>query len=59
MKNQGADIIIMYIHWGTEYQLKHNAYQHGVGQWLADLGIDQITNIQLDHIFKRIHLTVF
>lgn len=36
------DLRVMYIHWGTEYQIKHNAYQSGVGQWLADLGIDLI-----------------
>ena len=32
----------MYIHWGSEYQLRHNAYQKGVAQWLADLGFDLI-----------------
>lgn len=42
LKDTTIDIRIMYIHWGTEYQLKHNAYQGGVGQWLADLGIDLI-----------------
>ena len=42
MKDTTIDLRIMYIHWGTEYQLHHNAYQQGVGQWLADLGIDLI-----------------
>ena len=42
MKDTTIDLRIMYIHWGTEYQLKHNAYQQGLGQWLADLGIDVI-----------------
>lgn len=42
LKDTTIDMRIMYIHWGTEYQLKHNAYQQGVGQWLADLGIDLI-----------------
>lgn len=42
LKDTTIDLRIMYIHWGTEYQLKHNAYQQGVGQWLADLGIDLI-----------------
>lgn len=32
---------------------------HKVRLAFADLGIDQITDMQLDHIFKRIHLTVF
>lgn len=42
LKDTTIDLRIMYIHWGTEYQLKHNAYQGGVGQWIADLGIDLI-----------------
>ena len=42
LKDTTIDMRIMYIHWGTEYQLQHNAYQQGVGQWLADLGIDLI-----------------
>ena len=42
MKDTTIDLRIMYIHWGTEYQLKHNAYQGGLGQWIADLGIDLI-----------------
>lgn len=42
LKDSTIDMRIMYIHWGTEYQLKHNAYQQGVGQWLANLGIDLI-----------------
>ena len=42
MLDTTIDLRVMYIHWGTEYQLRHNAYQQGVGQWLADLGIDLI-----------------
>lgn len=42
LKDSTIDLRVMYIHWGTEYQLKHNAYQYGLGQWLADLGIDLI-----------------
>lgn len=42
LKDTTIDLRVMYIHWGTEYQLHHNAYQQGVGQWLADLGIDLI-----------------
>lgn len=42
IKDTTIDLRIMYIHWGTEYQLHHNAYQKGVGQWLADLGIDMV-----------------
>lgn len=42
LKDSTIDLRIMFIHWGTEYQLHHNAYQQGVAQWLADLGMDVI-----------------
>lgn len=42
LKDSTIDMRIMYIHWGTEYQLRHNAYQRGLAQWLADLGFDVI-----------------
>lgn len=42
LRDTTIDLRVMYIHWGTEYELKHNAYQQGVGQWLADLGVDLI-----------------
>jgi poly-gamma-glutamate synthesis protein (capsule biosynthesis protein) len=42
LKDTTIDLRVMYIHWGTEYQLYHNPYQGGVGQWLADLGVDLI-----------------
>lgn len=42
LKDSSIDLRIMYIHWGTEYELRHNAIQQGTAQWLADLGIDLI-----------------
>lgn len=42
LKDTTIDLRIMYIHWGTEYELHHNAFQQGLGQWLADWGIDLI-----------------
>lgn len=42
MKNQGADIIIMYIHWGDEYLLDPVSSQTEVAQKLCDLGVDVI-----------------
>ncbi len=42
MKNQGADIIIMFIHWGDEYQLNPVSSQTQVAQRLCDLGVDVI-----------------
>ena len=41
-KDSTIDLRIMFIHWGDEYQLRHNPLQQGVAQWLADLGFDLI-----------------
>lgn len=42
MKEQGAEAMVMFIHWGEEYQLSPNDKQTTVAQGLCDLGIDVI-----------------
>ena len=42
MKKQGADFIVVYIHWGEEYQLSQNVKQQEIAQKLCDLGVDVI-----------------
>lgn len=42
LKDESIDLRIMMVHWGTEYQLQYNAYQHGLAQWFADLGFDVV-----------------
>lgn len=42
MEDAGAEATIMYIHWGTEYELKQNSQQKTIAQALCDLGIDVI-----------------
>lgn len=42
MNDAGADITMIYIHWGAEYQLKENAEQSRIAQRLCDMGIDVI-----------------
>lgn len=42
MKEQGAEAMVMFIHWGVEYQLSANSLQKDVAQGLCDLGIDVI-----------------
>ena len=42
MDKKGADVIIVYIHWGEEYQLTQNAKQKEVAQALCNLGVDVI-----------------
>lgn len=42
MKEQGAEALVLYIHWGVEYQLKENSHQNNIAQKMCDLGIDVI-----------------
>jgi poly-gamma-glutamate synthesis protein (capsule biosynthesis protein) len=42
MKSQGAEGIVLYIHWGVEYQLKENSTQNTIAQKMCDLGVDVI-----------------
>ena len=42
MEAEGAEAVMMYIHWGEEYQLKANSSQKTVAQGLCDLGVDVI-----------------
>lgn len=42
MKAAGAEAIVLYTHWGEEYQLKPNNYQTTIAQKMCDLGVDVI-----------------
>ena len=42
MKDAGAEATVLYIHWGTEYQLTPNQTQIDMAQQLCDLGLDVI-----------------
>lgn len=42
MHQQGAEAIVLYIHWGQEYKLEPNSYQTAMAQRLCDLGVDVI-----------------
>lgn len=42
MINDGADVIVAYPHWGTEYLLEANEYQKQMAQKMSDLGVDVI-----------------
>ncbi len=42
MKAEGADITVVYIHWGTEYVTKPNSYQKKIAQQLCEMGVDII-----------------
>ncbi len=42
MKENGAEIIVFYIHWGNEYKLKPNEYQKKIAEALCEFGVDII-----------------
>lgn len=42
MEEAGADAVVLFIHWGNEYKIQHNATQSSMAQKLCDLGVDVI-----------------
>ena len=42
MKAEGAEATIVYIHWGTEYEIVENETQRAMAQKLCDMGVDVI-----------------
>ena len=42
MKAEGAEVTMIFIHWGEEYQTKENAAQQKMAQKLCDFGFDVI-----------------
>lgn len=42
MKADGAETLVLFIHWGDEYQVKQNKKQSEIAQKLCDLGVDVI-----------------
>ena len=42
MEEAGAEAIMLYIHWGNEYETRNNATQSAMAQELCDLGVDVI-----------------
>ncbi|MCI7810308.1 CapA family protein [bacterium] len=42
MKAEGAEASMLFIHWGTEYELTQDATQSAIAQKMCDLGIDVI-----------------
>ena len=42
MQAEGAEAIVVYMHWGEEYQLTPTEYQVKIAQQLCDMGVDVI-----------------
>ena len=41
-RRKGADFVVALPHWGTEYQLRHDATQDSWAKWLVSEGVDAI-----------------
>lgn len=55
-KSQGADEVLMFMHWGEEYQRTENAAQRRLAQWLQALGIRLVIGCH-PHVLQPLHLT--
>lgn len=42
LKNQGAEIIVVYPHWGTQYNIGIDSLEDNMAQKMCDLGVDVI-----------------
>ncbi len=42
MREEGAELVYLYIHWGEEYSLSPNKHQQEIAQKMCDLGVDVI-----------------
>lgn len=55
MRTGGADAIVVYIHWGDEYNLNVSDEQKAIAQKLCDLGVDVIAGSH-PHVVQPIDL---
>ena len=55
MEKDGAEAVMLYIHWGEEYQLQANSSQKAIAQRLCDLGVDVIVGGQ-PHVVQPVEL---
>ncbi len=42
LRGMGADFVVAFMHWGSQYQLKNNKLQRKEAERIADLGVDLI-----------------
>lgn len=55
LRQAGAEIITVAIHWGEEYKLLHNNSQQQLGQYLSDLGVDLVIGSH-PHVIQPMHI---
>lgn len=55
IKADGAQAVVLYIHWGDEYSLEENKTQREIAQKMCDLGVDVILGSH-PHVVEPIEL---
>lgn len=55
MQEQGAESIVVFLHWGTRYSTKANDYQKQIAQKLCDMGVDVIVGTH-PHVVQPVEL---
>lgn len=55
MKQNGAEAIVFYMHWGNEYHTTPNTYQKAAAQQLCNMGVDVIVGGH-PHVLQPIEL---
>lgn len=55
MKENGAEFIVFYMHWGNEYKLQANTWQKSIAQKLSNLGVDIIIGSH-PHVIEPVEL---
>lgn len=55
MKNDGAEAIVFYMHWGSEYHTKPATYQKTIAQELCNMGVDVIVGGH-PHVLQPVEL---
>lgn len=55
MKSEGAEVTVIYLHWGNEYQLEADENQKKIAKKLCDLGVDAIIGAH-PHVVQPVDL---
>ena len=55
MNEEGAEAVVLFIHWGNEYKLSQNHYQTTIAQKMCDLGVDVIAGGH-PHVIEPVEL---
>ena len=55
MRDRGAEVVVFFMHWGTEYARQPNTYQKQIAEALVDAGVDIIFGSH-PHVIQPIEL---